>query len=967
MKNLRKGNDLNVKWQLESEGEPFSLEGKDVTLYLKSAFGKTEINDFVVSGNAIYWTFYGKDQKHTGRYSLELLINEGKVGMVTVDVCNFVNLVSHSCSIGGNDAVGVETESVELQSELGTVPMVVDQELNEESEHAIANKAVTTELKKLEVILDGYTPPSQTADVEGDGVGAKTINTLVVPNVEGKMTYKIVALSEINFVSDDDKQHTFVAIANAPTGTNQVNTLAGISTSKGSAESTIAQGSTIVEGVIDTNNLGQYSGTIQDIYIRHRMRGTVQLQYTLGESEEGLINAVERLEKEKVGKTELATINGQSLINGGNIVISGGGSSIDDEEIQEALAERNVGSVDAYGELEEPNIPSGGYDDTEIRNELAELSEEKEDKTNKVTSLSDESTDEQYPSAKAVYTLKERISENEVMIEDLQNTKIDKENDDYYPSMSVGTADNLAGVEAVDSDFTFRQSGGGAISDGVARVQSIKGNSVVWNQKIDTTKYVSKTQNGVTFTKNADGSISVSTDANGATADTNINIIVKGAFKDHYLFMDGCPSGGSTSSYYIHDLWSGRNDIGPGILWKSSENTADICIVVKAGTIITTSLVFRPRLCDVTQAFQRNTPTTIAEFYARIPQGIDLNAYNEGEVIHMDVQSIESQGVNAWDEEWEKGTFNDNGEEVTTQLNNTLRCVNPIEVLPNTEYYFAIPNTASGSYMGFAYFYDNEGKYINTAPIAGTAYPKVKTPSNAATLRFNLRSEYGTTYNHDICINISDTAINGKYFPYIKRVEDLAVIRKYFPNGMKSASTAHDEIRYNKASGKWEKVVRIGEVDMGTLNYIYQPPIEGTYPHGYYSTNVEGKAIGNNNMLCAMYSVTVDWVSVGVRGADSSNKVYVKDSAYTSAASFKAAMSGVMFYYELAEPIVEELDAEDQFKDLDYQVWNLGTERAIAEGKSSALSADITYGFNAIGKIKELESLVAALRAKVGI
>ena len=74
-----------------------------------------------------------------------------------------------------------------------------------------------------------------------------------------------------------------------------------------------------------------------------------------------------------------------------------------------------------------------------------------------------------------------------------------------------------------------------------------------------------------------------------------------------------------------------------------------------------------------------------------------------------------------------------------------------------------------------------------------------------------------------------------------------------------------------------------------------------------------------------------------------------------------------MLYYELAEPIVTELDAEDQFKDLDYQVWNCGTEKAIAEGKSAPLAADITYGFNAIGKIKELESLVAALRAKVGI
>lgn len=191
----------------------------------------------------------------------------------------------------------------------------IDAFLSTTSENPVTNKVLTVELNKkvsktemeerfgevneeiseILTILNGYTPPTLTTEVTGDGVGANTVNTKVVPNVEGKMTYKIVALSEINFVSDDDEQHTFVAIANAPTGTNQVNTIAGISTSKGSAESTIAQGSTILEGVIDTNNLGQFSGTIQDIYIRHRMSGTVRLEYSLGEPTIGLVQQVEEL------------------------------------------------------------------------------------------------------------------------------------------------------------------------------------------------------------------------------------------------------------------------------------------------------------------------------------------------------------------------------------------------------------------------------------------------------------------------------------------------------------------------------------------------------------------------------------------------------------------------------------------------------------------------------------------------
>ena len=120
MKDIRQGNDLKVAWSIfMQDGEPFRLEGKDVSLYLKNMFGRKELNDFVVTGNIIQWTFYGKDQKNSGKYSLELVINEGEKGMITTDKCDFVNLVSCSCKLqGGEDAPNVETESIELTSTL---------------------------------------------------------------------------------------------------------------------------------------------------------------------------------------------------------------------------------------------------------------------------------------------------------------------------------------------------------------------------------------------------------------------------------------------------------------------------------------------------------------------------------------------------------------------------------------------------------------------------------------------------------------------------------------------------------------------------------------------------------------------------------------------------------------------------------------------------------------------------------
>lgn len=118
MKNIRIGNDIAVAWGILKEGVPFSLEGKDVRIYLRSPFSKTEVKDFSVEGYKVVWTFFGKDQKNVGKYSLELVINEDAEGMITTDVCHFVNLVSCSCKAGGADEGNVQTESIELTSNL---------------------------------------------------------------------------------------------------------------------------------------------------------------------------------------------------------------------------------------------------------------------------------------------------------------------------------------------------------------------------------------------------------------------------------------------------------------------------------------------------------------------------------------------------------------------------------------------------------------------------------------------------------------------------------------------------------------------------------------------------------------------------------------------------------------------------------------------------------------------------------
>ena len=154
MRDVRKGNDIKVRWSLVVKGtsDPFNLSGLPLKLYLKNMYGRKEVDDFSVDGNTILWTFFGKDQKQTGEHSLELVANEGVEGMMTTDICGLVNLVSCSCKVGdGTDGCGVETETIEVQSEVEFVagaPIEVDTELSETSMNPLANATVTAELKK---------------------------------------------------------------------------------------------------------------------------------------------------------------------------------------------------------------------------------------------------------------------------------------------------------------------------------------------------------------------------------------------------------------------------------------------------------------------------------------------------------------------------------------------------------------------------------------------------------------------------------------------------------------------------------------------------------------------------------------------------------------------------------------------------------------------------------------------------
>lgn len=280
MKDIRIGNDIIVSWSIFAEGAPYSLEGKEVTLYLCSQFGKRRAEGYAITGNQITWTFFGKEQKHSGKYSLELVVNEDAEGMVTTDACDFVNLVNCTCKVGGADDRNIKTESIELTSDMGFVPMIVDQELSETSENAIGNKTVTKELKKKVNKTDLATINGQSITEGGNiviqGSGSN-------PDLSEYAKKTEVAMSLTKKVDKEEGK----GLSSNDFTTTEKNKLA---------------------------SLANYNDS--------------ELRSEINKKQDSLISG-----------TNIKTVNGQSILGGGNIEIKGGGgkttvSFLDNESLQ---------------------------------------------------------------------------------------------------------------------------------------------------------------------------------------------------------------------------------------------------------------------------------------------------------------------------------------------------------------------------------------------------------------------------------------------------------------------------------------------------------------------------------------------------------------------------------------------------------------------------------------------------------
>ena len=161
----------------------------------------------------------------------------------------------------------------------------------------------------------------------------------------------------------------------------------------------------------------------------------------------------------------------------------------------------------------------------------------------------------------------------------------------------------------------------------------------------------------------------------------------------------------------------------------------------------------------------------------------------DAQLASNDAEAVETTGANQWDEEWENAFI-----DPYTGLKSPADRVatkNFIPVLPNSTYY---KKTASGFWN---IYYDKNKQYINYSDPSEGVFT---TPENCYYIQFSTEPGYGTTYNNDICINLSNPDINGQYFPFWKRTLQLGITTRKdtdgnvpFPNGLQSCPVAQDE------------------------------------------------------------------------------------------------------------------------------------------------------------------------------
>ena len=388
-----------------------------------------------------------------------------------------------------------------------------------------------------------------------------------------------------------------------------------------------------------------------------------------------------------------------------------------------------------------------------------------------------------------------------VTAEEIQGWLSNKLNLDGYSELAtVGTAlQLLSNVQIEDKEPYIYRRAGGSKDIGDRAYMELVGGSVVWNQlahELSDTYWGTSYQSGISGTSTyADGVRTVHLDeSTGGVVAINIGANhKKTTIAGHkYLFSATL----KTANGQVNILPTGVYAEGSkgwasyptrtrvDYIWGATEEKA-LYFTIRGytGNGVTSAIDFTAEnaMCfDLTAALgstiadyiytleQANAGAGVAYFRKYFPE--EYYEYCEPHFEHVQTSQKTTVGFNQWDEAWEAGSI-DSSTGLPVSGTGVIRSKNFIQILPSTTYYFhceTIASMGSGNRIP-VYCYDSDKNYIGRPTPMSANNETFVTPYNCHYIKFRCGGEYGTTYNHDICINLSDPSRNGEYEPYQKR------------------------------------------------------------------------------------------------------------------------------------------------------------------------------------------------------
>lgn len=501
-------------------------------------------------------------------------------------------------------------------------------------------------------------------------------------------------------------------------------------------------------------------------------------------------------------------------------------------------------------------------------------------------------------------------------VETMEGTYAKK--DGYYEEMGVGIADNLASKgSSVPALFIRRTAGGNAdIADGNAKIASIRGRVLKFNQLVYALSTGTSSAGGVSYKRNSDG-----------TQTLNGTCTAAKTSGDRYGDIEVIEGHKYAKIQSAENFKFTFSNISPGTGWSDGN-----CIFTPSSTrkpyFLFSGLVgqtYDNQVCwanifDLTQMFGAgNEPSTIEEFEAWLAENVGLSyyPYDKGSLVPMQASGIKTIGFNAYN-----------------------------------------PTTGKARLLG-GHQYQITGAYtaISYTDIFGTAEtitPDVNgkfTPTNDGELSVT-GGNSSTTCVHLVWSGVRD----GEYEEHWEQIRnlDLSAFDVQYTaadgttkvaGGLKQAGSVYDEQTPNK------DIRKIGVVDLGSLSWMSRG-------EGLFSLNaprITSKK-DDGKLLCIKYAqhsgktLPADG-EISSHNSYNNHDIIIRDTAYSTPEALKAALAGVLLYYELATP-VETIPSEPH--NLAYKVSDFGTEELVATGLTAPIDADIVYGMNAVDTLRNL-------------